>query len=97
VKRLEVGQRPRQAAFSPDGARAYVTGESDRTLTAIDANTHTVVRTIRLSGEIARPMEVDVSADGRLVWVTTGRGGTLVAIDTTTYESVRMVSVGQRP
>jgi PQQ-dependent catabolism-associated beta-propeller protein len=97
LTQFEVGQRPRQAAFSPDGTRAYVTGEMDGTLAVVDTGSHTVIRTIHLTGEMVRPMEVDVSPDGRLAYVTTGRGRTLLAIDTTTYEPVRSVTVGERP
>jgi YVTN family beta-propeller protein len=96
IKQFGVGKRPRQAAFTPNGSRAYVTGETDGTVSVVDTSSHTVIHTIKLTGELVRPMEVDVAPDGRWAYVTTGRGRTLVAIDTSTQQ-VRELTVGERP
>ena len=63
----------------------------------VDAKAHTVLATIKLTGELARPMGAVASPDGKWVYVTTGRGKMLVAIDTTTHVVAWSVEVGQRP
>ena len=63
----------------------------------VDTKSHTVVETIRLTGQNVRPMGVVVSPDGHRVYVTTGRGGTVVAIDAKTNKPVGSVAVGPRP
>ncbi|MQA30928.1 MAG: beta-propeller fold lactonase family protein [Luteitalea sp.] len=97
VKQFEVGARPRDSAFSPDSSRAYVTAENGGTVSVVDTSSHTVIETIRLTGENVRPMGVVVSPDGQRVYVTTGRGGTVVSIDAKRNEPVGSVTVGPRP
>ncbi len=97
VKRFAVGARPRNVAFSPDSSRAYVTAENGGTVSVVNVATHTVIRTIRLTGENVRPMGAAVSPDGQRLFVTTGRGGTVVSIDTRTNRPAGSVKVGARP
>jgi YVTN family beta-propeller protein len=63
----------------------------------VDATKHTVVKTIKITGELARPMGVVASPDGRRAYVTTGRGTMLIAIDTEKDEVVGSVKTGARP
>jgi YVTN family beta-propeller protein len=92
-----VDSRPRDAAFSPDGARAYVTTEIGRTVAVVDTAAHKVIHTIRVPrGENVKPMGVAVSGDGRRVYVATGRGNTVVVFDAASYEPVATIPVGQR-
>jgi YVTN family beta-propeller protein len=53
-------------AFSPDGARAYITCEADNTLWATDTKTGKLAGKIALSGH---PNNLAVSKDGRRVFV----------------------------
>ena len=62
----------------------------------VDTKTHTVTKTLKITGEMARPMGVTASPDGRRVYVTTGRGQMLLAIDTAKDEVVGSVKVGTR-
>jgi YVTN family beta-propeller protein len=97
IKLFPVGARPRDSAFSPDSARAYVTAENGGTVSVVDTATHTVIETIRLTGQNVRPMGIVVSPDGGRIYVTTGRGGTVVSIDAKTNKPVGSVTVGTRP
>ena len=82
LKTFAVGPRPRSTAFLPDSSRAYVTAENGGTVHVVDTKTHTVRKTLKITGEMARPMGVIASPDGSRVYVTTGRGQMLLAIDT---------------
>src|SRR5688572_5193342 len=82
IKMFEVGARPRSSAFLPDSSKAYVTAENGGTVHVVNTKNHTVTKTLKITGEMARPMGVVASADGRRVYVTTGRGQMLLAIDT---------------
>ena len=63
----------------------------------VDTKNHTVIKTLKITGEMARPMGVIASPDGTRVYVTTGRGQMLVAIDTAKNEVAASVKVGTRP
>jgi YVTN family beta-propeller protein len=97
IKRFRVGPRPRDSAFLPDSSRAYVTSENGASISVVDTKSHTVMETIKLTGENVRPMGALVSPDGQRLYVTTGRGGTVVAIETKTNKPVGSVAVGTRP
>ena len=79
IKMFEVGARPRSSAFLPDSSRAYVTAENGGTVHVVDTKTHSVTKTLKITGEMARPMGVTASPDGKRVYVTTGRGQMLLA------------------
>ena len=74
-----------------------MTSENGASISVVDTATHTVIQTIRLTGENVRPMGAVVSPDGQRLYVTTGRGGTVVALDTATNKPVGSVAVGTRP
>ncbi len=76
--KIEVGLRPRNAAFLPDG-RAAVPGENDASVSIVDLRALKRMRTIQLP-KSDRPMGLVVSRAG-LLFVTTGRGKRLVRID----------------
>jgi YVTN family beta-propeller protein len=63
----------------------------------VDTANHSVIKTLKITGEMARPMGVTVSPDGARAYVTTGRGQMLLAIDTAKNEVVGSVKVGTRP
>ena len=59
--------------------------------------THKVLQTIQLSGELTRPMGVVAAPDGKRVFVSTGRGKNVVVIDTATNMPTASIEVGDRP
>ena len=97
VKQFAVGARPRDSAFSPDDSKAYVTAENGGTVSVVNVATHSVIDTIKLTGQNVRPMGAVVSPDGQRLYVTTGRGGTVISIDTATNKPTGSVAVGTRP
>jgi YVTN family beta-propeller protein len=97
LQRIAVGQRPRDAGFSPDDGTLYVSGENDSSLTLIDVKTRQVLRKLSVPGEGARPKGVAVSGDGRRIYVTTGRGGLVVVYDARSLMVLGTVAVGGRP
>jgi YVTN family beta-propeller protein len=97
LKTFKVGPRPRSTAFLPDSSRAYVTSENGGSIAVVNARTHTVLDTIKLTGELTRPMGAVTAPDGRRLYVSTGRGKNVIAIDTATDKPVASVEVGDRP
>ena len=93
---INVGKRPRDLAFTPDGSRAYVTSEIDGTVWVIDVPTRKAIKVIKLPKD-SKPMGVVVSPDGKRVYVANGRGGTVSVIDAATNTVIHTIPVGQRP
>ena len=96
LTRIAVGKRPRSIAFLRS-ARAFVPGENDASLSAIDVATSKVARRVTIPGEMVRPMGVAVSPAGDRVFVTTGRGGKLARFDAATLAAAGEAQVGERP
>ncbi|MCB0933171.1 MAG: beta-propeller fold lactonase family protein [Mycobacterium sp.] len=89
---VNAGASPQHGlAFSPDGATAYVTNQSDGTVTVIDTATNTVRTTINTGGE---PTGIAVSPDGAAVYVAS-RGGSVSVIDTATGADKTLAVVGR--
>ena len=84
-------------AFTADGSRVYVTGESDASLAVIDARARKLLRLLHVPGEGARPMGVVLSRDGTRLYVATGRGGTVVPFTVADGQALAPVAVGTRP
>jgi YVTN family beta-propeller protein len=97
IKQFEVGARPRSSEFLPDSSKAYITAENGGTVHVINTKNHSLIKTLKITGELARPMGVIAAPDGKRVYVTTGRGTMLLAIDTAKDEVVASVKAGQRP
>lgn len=83
--KLRAGSGPRHLAFHPNGAFAYVAGETDSTVTVCAWKSGTltpgaVVSTRpKSSPTVNNPGEIAVSADGRFVYVT-NRGDNTIAV-----------------
>lgn len=92
-----VGARPRNAVFSPDGRRAYVTAENGGTITVVNARKHSVVGTINLSGGQLKPMGIAISRNGRRLYVSNGRGNSVSVINTTNNRIIASIPVASRP
>src|SRR4029453_17256672 len=63
----------------------------------IDAMKHSLIDTIKLTGQLVRPMGLVAAPDGKHVFVTTGRGKNVVIIDTATNKPIASIEVGERP
>ena len=96
-----VGARPREAVFTLDGSRAYVTAENGNSISVVDTHTHTVIGTIALPRDNAglqlKPKGIVVSHDGKRLYVATGRGNCVAAIDVPAQKVVQLIPTGQRP
>jgi YVTN family beta-propeller protein len=91
VGSLPVGALPDDVVVAPDGATAYVVGNS--ALSVIDTATGTVTDTVATP---SRPRGVAVSPDGRRVYVALVSGSVSV-LDRSTSAQVATIPVGERP
>src|SRR5258708_17112482 len=88
VKDIEV---PHGVAFSPDGLRAYVSCESEKTLIAVDTKTGKHLGSAPLTG---LPNNISISKDGRRVFVSIRQQpGAVDVIDTASMQNVRSIGV----
>ncbi|WP_169791071.1 YncE family protein [Streptomyces katrae] len=74
---IPVGWHPKDVAVSPDGRRAYVTGEGSDSLSVIDTSTNKVTDTIY----VHQPTRIALTPDGRHAWITQFWGGLVWVID----------------
>jgi YVTN family beta-propeller protein len=88
VKDIEV---PHGVAFSPDGTRAWITCEAEKTVWAVDTKTARPVAKIALSGH---PNNVAVSKDGKRVFVAIVEApGAVDVIDTASLKNIKSIHV----
>jgi YVTN family beta-propeller protein len=68
VQKIKSIPKPLQAAFSPDGTRAYITSEtSEHNLYVVDTKTGEIIGKVLLSG---RPCMPAITKDGKQIFVT---------------------------
>ncbi|MCC3773410.1 beta-propeller fold lactonase family protein [Streptomyces sp. UNOB3_S3] len=98
VTSLAVGRDPMGVACAPGGARAFVAGHGDDTITVIALSgargVPEVVATWR-HPLIVKPESVSVSADGALLFVTGENNGAFLMLDTTTGTPLFSVPAGR--
>lgn len=88
VKDIEV---PHGVAFSPDGKRAYISCESEKTLWATDTKTGKLLGKAPLSGH---PNNISISKDGRRVFVAiVQQPGAVDVIDTASMKNIKTIAV----
>lgn len=88
VKDIEV---PHGVAFSPDGRRAYISCEAEKTLIAVDARTGRILARAGLSGH---PNNIAISKDGRRVFVAIVQApGAVDVIDSSSMKRIGSVAV----
>jgi YVTN family beta-propeller protein len=92
IATLSLPTDPRELAFSPSGATAYVT--TSRGLLVINTATRQVVDTIPGLGD---PEDVAVSPDGNTVYVTNTIQGVVDVISAATNTVTRTIKVGELP
>jgi YVTN family beta-propeller protein len=85
------GGFPQAVAFSPDGARAYVSDTGANTITVIDTRTNQVIGTITVPLTPASGShDIAISSDGRSLYVTDQVGNvvSVVSVDSMTPTTV---------
>src|SRR5215475_3762598 len=88
VKDIEV---PHGVAFSPDGKRAYISCESEKTLVAVDTKTGKHLGAAPLSGH---PNNISISKDGKRVFVAiVQQPGAVDVIDTGSMKMIKSIKV----
>ncbi len=98
VKHVVVGKRPRDAAFTPDGKHAYLSGEFDNSLYRIRVPEGDPVEHILQLDTNNRPMSVKLDTKRNRLYASTGRGGKIVVLDVSgAPKQVGEVKVGARP
>ena len=86
VKDIEV---PHGVTFSPDGTRAYISCEAEKTLWATDAKTGKLLGKAPLSGH---PNNISISKDGKRVFVAiVTRPGAVDVIDTAGMTRIKTI------
>ena len=80
---VPVGAGPVDVAITPNGAFAYVTNETDGTVSVIATASNSVVATIPLTVG-SRPRGIAISPDGQTAWVANSGDGTVSVIFTDT-------------
>lgn len=86
VKDIEV---PHGVTFSPDGTRAYISCEAEKTLWATDAKTGKLLGKAPLSGH---PNNISISKDGKRVFVAiVTRPGAVDVIDTASMTRIKTI------
>ena len=91
VDHFTVGQGASGLAFSPDGATAYVTNTTDRTVSVVEVATNRVVRTVAVNFP---PAGVAFSPDGTKVYLTDG-GSLVWVMNVATQAITYTIKVGQ--
>lgn len=82
---------PHGVTFSPDGKRAYISCESERTLIAVDTKTGKHLGSAALSG---RPNNISISKDGKRVFVAiVQQPGAVDVIDSASMRTIKSVKV----
>ena len=98
LARPAVAARPRAVAFTPDGARAFVSAEQGAAVDVIDARTHRRTGRIPIAGKGVKPMGLAMSRDGSRLFVSTGRGGSVACVDVKALRVLQTFeAVGPRP
>lgn len=88
IRDIEV---PHGVTFSPDGKRAWITCESEKTVWAIDTKTGKLISKIKLSGH---PNNLSISKDGQRVFVAIATApGAVDVIDTASLKNIRSIPV----
>jgi YVTN family beta-propeller protein len=95
-----VGSRPRDARFSPDGKRVWVSSEQRATVTVLDTATQAPVQTVDFLKEDPPPsvqtVGLAMSKAGDRVYVALGRGNHVAEVDTATGRVKRYFKAGFR-
>ena len=88
IKDIEV---PHGVTFAPDGTRAYITCEAEKTVWAVDTKTAKLIAKVPLSGH---PNNLSVSKDGKRLFIAIAVApGAVDVIDTVALKNVKSIPV----
>jgi PQQ-dependent catabolism-associated beta-propeller protein len=101
VASVLVDQRPRFAAFTPDGSELWVSSEVGGTVSVVDPVKHSVEHKIEFTipgmrADPIQPVGINITRDGKLAFVALGPANRVAVIDTKTYKVIKYLLVGQR-
>jgi len=101
VASVLVDQRPRFAAFTPDGTELWVSAEVGGTVSVIDPVKHVVEHRIEFAipgmrSDAIQPVGVNITREGKLAFVALGPANHVAVIDIKTYKILKYLLVGQR-
>lgn len=86
---------PMGSVLSPDGDMVFISNGRGQSVTMLDVETRSVVRTVEHVG--ARPWGIDVSADGRYAYTANGPSDDVSVIDVRTGTVARRIPIPGRP
>jgi predicted alpha-1,2-mannosidase len=91
---IKVGNEPRDAALSLDGARVYVADRGSQSISVIDTAKQAVTATVRVGNS---PNGLALSPDGSTLWVANADDNTVQSIDVATLRASGIIRVGVSP
>jgi len=94
---LHVGDNPRTIAFTPDGARAWVSAEAGGNVTVIDVAADSVVGQFPIRDGKTKPVRIAFAPDGRLAYITEGAAASVSVVDVAKRVVIDSIAVGRRP
>jgi YVTN family beta-propeller protein len=90
----EAGKFVGGLSVSPDGKRVYAVNPLGQTLSAVDLESRSVLRTVPLEAE---PYTCLVSKDGRSLYVSLWGGSRISIFDSSTLEKIGEIATGEHP
>ena len=94
LARFPAGEGPIVAAFSPDGALAYIGHSGDTMFQVIDTATYEEVTRVTVG---TNPQKIAVHPDGSRVYAIVTKEGSVAVIDTATWEVTERIMLGTNP
>ncbi|MGB6713376.1 MAG: GH92 family glycosyl hydrolase, partial [Candidatus Cybelea sp.] len=91
---IRVGEEPRDAVLSNDGARLYVANLGGGSVSVVDTSAARVVATVKVGSS---PNGIALTHDGKILWVANSDDNTIEPIDTATLKAGETIGVGSRP
>lgn len=92
IKTNEVGTH--MVVVSPDGAHAYTANLGAGTISLIDLDTDTLIKTVEAG---AGTEGIDLTPDGEELWVSNRSANTVIVYDAETLDQLADLTVGQFP
>jgi YVTN family beta-propeller protein len=98
---IMVGTRPRDAAFTRDGRRLWVSSEARATVAVFDVARRVVDKTIDFDADQAAPANVQavgiaLGADGGRAFIALGRGNHVADVDGRSFAVRKYIPTGER-
>lgn len=91
---IAVGEYPRDAALSADGARLYVANLGGNTISVVDTDRQRAIATIKTGSS---PGALALTPDGRTLWFANADDGTIEPLDTASLKTGGSIAVGIQP